>query len=548
MFGAAPASRRGDRHLRRARRARRRPRRSAAVWRTLVPVARHPVARQGRPAENDATARIDRRPRHVRGAHRRRARRRAARAELADGAALLPVLSRMRPPPCSSLVDGRFPTGGHAHSAGVESAVAVGDVVDVADARARSCSVGCHHRAWSTPRSPRTRAAGWLRPRRPLRRSIIAASSTTSTPPACRRRTCADEPPPRPPAPPSGRADLAERSHRQADRDAGGGPTSRSRSARSSPRRAATRPTRSLVSFHHLDRGCHVGRPCACSASTRSSCAVVQAACGRYGDAWRAEARAMGDAGARRPAGERRVADRDPRRAPRHARRPAVRRLTQNPDQYRLDLHATARHPTTFVDHRHRNTPMTFEQRPIAGSRAARRHRRTRRERQDDARRCAVPAAARRAARSSSSPTTSSPSEDARRSARPAVLPVDRIVAVETGCCPHTAIRDDIAANLDAVEQLERAHGRRRRHARRERRRQPHRHLQPRPRRRADLRDRRRRRRQGAAQGRPRRHAGRPARDQQDRSRAPRPCRRRPDAARGRRIGGTVARSCDRRW
>jgi urease accessory protein len=35
------------------------------------------------------------------------------------------------------------------------------------------------------------------------------------------------------------------------------------------------------------------------------------------------------------------------------------------------------------------------------------------------------------------------------------VLPIERIVAVETGCCPHTAIRDDIAANLDAVEELE---------------------------------------------------------------------------------------------
>lgn len=31
----------------------------------------------------------------------------------------------------------------------------------------------------------------------------------------------------------------------------------------------------------------------------------------------------------------------------------------------------------------------------------------------------------------------------------------ERIVAVETGCCPHTAIRDDISANLDAVERLE---------------------------------------------------------------------------------------------
>ena len=35
------------------------------------------------------------------------------------------------------------------------------------------------------------------------------------------------------------------------------------------------------------------------------------------------------------------------------------------------------------------------------------------------------------------------------------MLDEDRIRAVETGCCPHTAIRDDIAANLDAVEQLE---------------------------------------------------------------------------------------------
>ncbi|GII78363.1 urease accessory protein UreG [Sphaerisporangium rufum] len=35
------------------------------------------------------------------------------------------------------------------------------------------------------------------------------------------------------------------------------------------------------------------------------------------------------------------------------------------------------------------------------------------------------------------------------------VLAPDRIAAVQTGCCPHTAIRDDIAANLDAVEELE---------------------------------------------------------------------------------------------
>jgi urease accessory protein len=47
--------------------------------------------------------------------------------------------------------------------------------------------------------------------------------------------------------------------------------------------------------------------------------------------------------------------------------------------------------------------------------------------------------------------------EDAEALRRAGVLADDRIVAVETGCCPHTAIRDDIAANLDAVEGLERA-------------------------------------------------------------------------------------------
>jgi urease accessory protein len=37
-----------------------------------------------------------------------------------------------------------------------------------------------------------------------------------------------------------------------------------------------------------------------------------------------------------------------------------------------------------------------------------------------------------------------------------AVLPTERIIAVETGCCPHTAIRDDIAANAEAADELER--------------------------------------------------------------------------------------------
>ncbi|MEU6287822.1 urease accessory protein UreG [Streptomyces sp. NPDC046988] len=45
--------------------------------------------------------------------------------------------------------------------------------------------------------------------------------------------------------------------------------------------------------------------------------------------------------------------------------------------------------------------------------------------------------------------------EDAEFLLREAVLSPERITAVETGACPHTAIRDDISANLEAVEDLE---------------------------------------------------------------------------------------------
>ncbi|WP_030766039.1 urease accessory protein UreG [Streptomyces albidoflavus] len=49
--------------------------------------------------------------------------------------------------------------------------------------------------------------------------------------------------------------------------------------------------------------------------------------------------------------------------------------------------------------------------------------------------------------------------EDAEFLLREAVLPPERITAVETGACPHTAIRDDISANLEAVEDLEESVG-----------------------------------------------------------------------------------------
>jgi urease accessory protein len=49
--------------------------------------------------------------------------------------------------------------------------------------------------------------------------------------------------------------------------------------------------------------------------------------------------------------------------------------------------------------------------------------------------------------------------EDADFLRQAGVLDPERISPVQTGCCPHTAIRDDIAANLDAAEDLEQRFG-----------------------------------------------------------------------------------------
>src|SRR5436190_23031059 len=44
--------------------------------------------------------------------------------------------------------------------------------------------------------------------------------------------------------------------------------------------------------------------------------------------------------------------------------------------------------------------------------------------------------------------------EDAQFLVRSGALPVERIVGVETGGCPHTAIREDASINLEAVDAL----------------------------------------------------------------------------------------------
>ena len=49
--------------------------------------------------------------------------------------------------------------------------------------------------------------------------------------------------------------------------------------------------------------------------------------------------------------------------------------------------------------------------------------------------------------------------EDAQFLVRNEALPADRIIGVETGGCPHTAIREDASINLEAVDRLARRFG-----------------------------------------------------------------------------------------
>ena len=48
--------------------------------------------------------------------------------------------------------------------------------------------------------------------------------------------------------------------------------------------------------------------------------------------------------------------------------------------------------------------------------------------------------------------------EDAKILAANGILPIDRIIGVETGGCPHTAIREDTSMNTAAIEELKKRH------------------------------------------------------------------------------------------
>lgn len=48
--------------------------------------------------------------------------------------------------------------------------------------------------------------------------------------------------------------------------------------------------------------------------------------------------------------------------------------------------------------------------------------------------------------------------EDEKILMRDSIIPHDRIMGVETGGCPHTAIREDASMNLSAIEEMEQSH------------------------------------------------------------------------------------------
>lgn len=48
--------------------------------------------------------------------------------------------------------------------------------------------------------------------------------------------------------------------------------------------------------------------------------------------------------------------------------------------------------------------------------------------------------------------------EDAKFLVQNGILPENRIIGVETGGCPHTAIREDISMNVSAIEELQERH------------------------------------------------------------------------------------------
>ncbi len=253
-------------------------------------------------------------------------------------------------------------------------------------------------------------------------------------------------------------------------------------------------------------RGVRRGQPgppprrCGCSASTRTRCTACSPRLGRDCDRSRPRPPRRAGRPGRRPAGGGRPAARHRRRAS----TPPGRCVSLHPDLHRPRTTAAGR-----ASHAHPPEPGVDPHGPArrAGTPAgapADRHRRAGRLRQDRAGRRAVPRAGRRAAAG-------------RRDQRHLHDRGRRLPAAQRRCCrpsgsarwrPAAARTPRSATTSRPTSTPSRTWrptlGPARPGPGRERRRQPDRHVQPGPGRPADLRARRGRRRQGAAQGRPR--------------------------------------------
>ena len=473
--------------------ARRRARRSARAVAPTGRVGRHALARQGRPARERRDAVDHGAPRHVRGAHRRRADRRAA----GRPSCRWPSATSCSDESTSAdalllLADSRFPTGAHAHSAGVEASHARGDVRDVADLAAfidgRLADDG-------------TGRGGVRRGRVRVGRRSRSTSSITSWRSARRRRGCGRS-----------AARLGRQLLRPAER---AWPSERYATLRAAAPRRSDAADRARCR-RRARPGCHRRDAALCSlhhlvgAITTAAVRLlgldpfdVHALAARLGpqldDARRRPRHVRRDCAPARSARHHQPARRHPRRAPRHLGGEALCLLITTPASPTTRATATPTVTTTACP----TTPCGPSARPGTPA-VAHRHRRPGRQRQDRARRRAVPAARATTSAPSSSPTTSSRPRTPRRCgawrcwptsascrSRPARARTPRSATTS----PPTSTRSSSSRRANAPVELTLA---------RERRRQPDRDLQPRAGRPADLRDRRGRRRQGAAQGRAR--------------------------------------------
>ena len=383
---------------------------SAAV---LVPVAEHPAARQGRHAREQRPARDPRRARHASASGSTASGSSRAPRRAPARAALLPLLM-MAVLPLLLLTDARFPAGGYAHSGGLEAAVEDGltrpaSVPSFLTGRLRGVAGPERMLAVAAARAARAR-----RPRRAARarrrgaRPLPEPAAPRRPPRGSARSCCARQPHV---WPERARAIAAYRARERRRRPG------RSRSASSPRRPGSTTPTSPAPASTRTPRACSRPRLYARSRS-------IGAARRRAGSS--SSRRSDRPARGRQPSRRIRATRASSRRRSRRARAPLARprrhaRGGSLPPERALRIGVGG---------------------PVGSGKSS-----------------LVAALCRALGGELAIGVVTNDiytTEDALFLRRTGVLPPERILAVETGCCPHTAIRDDISANLEAVAELER--------------------------------------------------------------------------------------------